>query len=197
MADGKRIVVVLPDLFADWEYGLFAATARLWFKATVSFASPSAGKAVSAAGLEVSGLAGLGSLSPDDHDAIVAIGSDVWFSDDPPDISSQLIAFSQAGRVIGCICGATLAAARAGLLDDHDHTSNGRDFLAAHFGDYSGMHKYRDVPRAVRDGNLVTAPSSAPGTFTCRVLEALLPDAKEQIVQVEQLFASEYQQEPD
>ena len=33
------------------------------------------------------------------------------------------------GRPVAAICGATLALARCGLLDEHLHTSNGKDFI--------------------------------------------------------------------
>ena len=92
-----------------------------------------------------------------------------------------LIAVAERGGVVGGICAGTLALARAGLFRDKTHTSNGRDWILGHVPDYPGAERYRDVPHAVADGRLISAPGSAPGTFAIAFLEALYPERKEQI----------------
>ena len=64
-----------------------------------------------------------------------------------------------------------------------------------HVPGYPGVEAYQDVPRAVRDGRLVTAPGSAPGTFAI-ALEALYPERGEQLTEMAALFAREYDLAP-
>ncbi len=75
-------------------------------------------------------------------------------------------------RLIGAICGGTRALASAGLLDRVQHTSNSADYLADVSG-YHGRDFYRDIPTALRAGNIITAPGTAPVSFMKTVLEAL------------------------
>ena len=83
---------------------------------------------------------------------------------------------------MAAICGATLALASAGLLDERPHTSNGPGFLEMFCPSYRGTNHYVDEP-AVSDGKLITAAGTAPlewareildvlGVFTCEKLEA-------------------------
>ena len=73
--------------------------------------------------------------------------------------------------MVAAICGATYGLARAGLLDDRDHTSNAADFLAGVPG-YGGADHYQEA-RAVHDRGLITAPATAPVDFARAVFEAL------------------------
>jgi putative intracellular protease/amidase len=94
--------------------------------------------------------------------------------------------------VVGGICAGTLALARAGLFKERTHTSNGRNWILEHVPDYPGAERCCDVPHAVTDRRLISAPGSAPGTFALAFLEALYPEQTEQIAQMRTLFAGEY-----
>ena len=87
---------------------------------------------------------------------------------------------------------AHLALARAGLFENTAHTSNGRDWILRHLPDYGGRENYRDVPHAVTDGRIVSAPGSAPGTFALAFLEALYPDKTTELAGMRSMFAREY-----
>ena len=63
---------------------------------------------------------------------------------------------------MAAICGATAGLARAGLLDDRDHTSAAAEYLAA--TGYAGVKHYRDE-RAVIGGDLITAGPQSPVQF--------------------------------
>ncbi len=103
-----RAITILTEQFADWETGLFNATARLYYSFDTRFATPQ-GKSV---------------------------------------------------------------LAQAGLLDQLRHTSNCADNLASLPG-YAGALLYQDVPHAVADQRVITAPGTAPVTFAAAVLAAL------------------------
>lgn len=192
MAAAKTIGFVFIQGYADWEYGLLAASAVEWFGA----------KAVSLApdGKPVIGISGF-TLTPDrdteaaanaDLDAVAVIGSDNWAAETPPDVSDLLRSVSERGGMVGGICAGTLALARSGLLQRQKHTSNGRDWILGHLPNYAGSDFYEDVPHAVAGDRIVTAPGSAPGTFAATFLEVLYPDQKRQLAEMRGLISREY-----
>lgn len=187
-----RIVLVVVDPFADWEPAHLAAGARTDLGDEVRWASPGGRPLRSMGGLSVTVDAAVEELDPADLDALVLIGSPRWESAQPPDLSDLLRRAVQAGRVVGGICAATLALARAGLLDDRVHTSNSLEFLAAHAAGYRGAARYRDVPYAVTDGRVVTAAGSAPATFAIEVLQLLHPEAAAELAEFRSLSAREH-----
>jgi putative intracellular protease/amidase len=78
--------------------------------------------------------------------------------------------FLEAGVPVAAICGATAGLARAGLLDDRNHTSAAAEYLAA--TGYAGADRYVDE-RAVVDGDLITAGPQSPVEFACAALRRL------------------------
>ena len=168
----KRIAIGLTEGFADWECALLMASARTYFGFDVVPASPGGGTVTSMGGLRVAATAALETVTPAEYDALVLCGGTIWETEAAPDLGAQIRAFHGAGRPVGAICGATLALARAGVLDHGGHTSNAAEFLAP-VPEYHGHALYRDQPQAVRDGNLVTAPGTAPVTFAAEIYRAL------------------------
>src|SRR3546814_9109876 len=73
------------------------------------------------------------------------------------------------GQPLAAICGATVALAHAGLLDDHAHTSNSLKFLRDNAPAYGGGAHYREAT-VVSEGGIVTAPGSSPVGFACECL---------------------------
>jgi putative intracellular protease/amidase len=127
-----------------------------------------------------------------DLDAVAVIGSEQWFGKAPPDAAELLTAVAQRGGVVGGICAGTLALARAGLFDEARHTSNGRDWINEKRPGYPGAKNYQDVPHAVADGTIVSAPGSAPGTFALAFLKALFPERSSDLAGMRTMFAKEY-----
>jgi putative intracellular protease/amidase len=177
---------------ADWEYGLLAASAVEWFGAKVLALTPGGGQVASAAGLRLSGDRGLDPAENADLQAVAVIGSDVWSTPDAPNVSKLLTAVVARGGVVGGICAGTLALARAGLFADVRHTSNGRKWIIEHLPAYAGASRYQDVPYAVADDRIVSAPGNAPGTFAHQFLLALYPEREEQLSEMRAMFAKEY-----
>ncbi len=192
MTASKTIGLLFIEGYADWEYGLLAASAVEWFGLKAVSVSPHASPLTSIGGLRLMAERTAEPQANGDLDAIAVIGSDGWASKDAPDVSPLLLAVAQRGGVVGGICAGTLALARAGLFEGVDHTSNGRDWILSHEPAYVGAGGYRDVPHAVADGRIVSAPGSAPGTFAVAFLEALLPENTEQFGQMRAMFAREY-----
>jgi len=197
MPNSRTLGVLLIEGFADWEYPLLAASARDWFGIDIRFLTPGGTAVTSIAGLRFADGGAVEAMSPGAFDALAVIGSEVWTSDAAPDIADALRAHLAAGTIVGGICAGTVALARAGLFDDRSHTSNGRDWLLKATGGYDGSVGYRDVPYAVADGPVVSAPGSAPGTFACAMLAAMMPEAAEQVAGMRAMFAREYERDTD
>jgi putative intracellular protease/amidase len=192
MPEQKTIGFLFIEGFADWEYGLLAASAVEWFGARTVSLTPD--------GKPVTGISGF-RLTPDrsaeadensDLDAIAVIGSDEWAGKAPPDVSDLLNAVASRGGVVGGICAGTLALARAGLFEKARHTSNGGDWIKGHEPGYAGDSNYQDVPHAVAHGKIISAPGSAPGTFALAFLKTLYPKKGSDLAQMRTLFAREY-----
>lgn len=192
MTDSKTIGFVFIDGFADWEFGLLSASAVEYFGARAVSLSPGAEPVRSIAGFRLMPERSTDPAENGDLDAVAVIGSDGWASATPPDVSPLLVAVRQRGGVVGGICAGTLALARSGLFAGASHTSNGGTWIAHHLPDYAGKDRYVDVPHAVADRSIVSAPGSAPGTFAHRFLLELYPDREAQLAEMKAMFAAEH-----
>jgi len=192
MSEPSTIGFVFIDGFADWEYGLLAASAGEWFGLRTVSLTPTGEAVNSMSGFSLTPQRGADPAENADLDAVAVIGSDTWATPRAPDVSALLRTVEERGGVVGGICGGTLALARAGLFAKADHTSNGHDWILKHEPDYAGAARYRDVPHAVADGRIVSAPGSASGTFALAFLQTLFPERGPQLAEMRELFAREY-----
>lgn len=193
MPTTKIIGFVFIQGFADWEYGLLSGSAVDWFGARAVSLGPGDAELVSLSGFRLRPERSMNPAENQDLDAVAVVGSDQWAGQGAPDPSPLLDAVASRGGVVGGICAGTLALARAGLFSEADHTSNGRDWILRHEPDYAGREHYQDVPHAVADGRIVSAPGSAPGTFALEFLGALYPNKSAQLAEMRKFFASEHQ----
>jgi putative intracellular protease/amidase len=173
----QPIIIIVADGYSDWEIAPLAGVGRAFYDAEVHFASPEGGPITSVAGLTVS--------ETDKFDAagdgvVVVCGGSAYEGDADavPNLSDRLKDAHGGGRVVAGICGGTIALARAGLLDNVKHTSNGPDYLRKFVNTYSGASNYVDQPVALRDGNIITAAAPMPATFAMEVLAAAGLDTK-------------------
>lgn len=171
-----RVVACLQPGMADWEAGHVLAYLREYLGAEVLVATPDGKPVTSIGGLRVSADTAFNTIDLDHADALLIIGSDAWPAYDDEPFYAFLRAARRCDLVIGAICAGTVAAARAGLFAGRAHTSNGRDWLLNHAPEYHGETQYRDVPCAVRDGRIVSAPGSAPVTFAAEIARLLAPE---------------------
>ncbi|WP_353644406.1 DJ-1/PfpI family protein [Mesorhizobium sp. WSM2239] len=192
MPAAKTIGFIFVDGFADWEYGLLSASAVEWFGARAVSLSPGGSPRKSLSGFHLTPDRSLDIAENADLDAVAVVGSDQWATTSHPDPSPLLKAVAARAGVVGGICAGTLALARSGLFEGAKHTSNGRDWILHHEPGYAGAANYEDVPHAVADGRIVSAPGSAPGTFALAFLKALFPDQEGQLAEMKALFAKEF-----
>lgn len=165
-----RVGLILTPGFADWEYAFIAGTASPFYGIDARFFAPTTGQFFSQGGLAVTVDSSLQQCLDWKPDVVVIIGAMVWESADAPDIRDFLHDSRSSGATIAGICGGTLALARAGLLDTVPHTSNSADFLQNAVS-YEGFTLYRSSSIAVMADRIITAPGTAPVSFTCAVFE--------------------------
>lgn len=166
------ILALLTPNYADWEFAMVAAAARGYCEIDVITASPDADAITSMGGLKSMPDMAFNDIDLGQVGALLVIGGTTWESADAPDIGELLRAANWDQRLIGAICGGTRALAASGLLDRVQHTSNFKDYIAD-IPNYRGADFYRDVPTALRAGNIITAPGTAPVSFMKTVIGAL------------------------
>lgn len=170
-----RAITILTDNFADWEIALFNATARLYYGFYTGYATPDGLPVTSAAGMLVTPQLAIADIDLRELDALIVCGGPAWQDAKSAALIASLAPLLQAARergmVVAGICDGTRVLAQAGLLDHVSHTSNSADNLAV--PGYHGSAHYRDVPHAVADQGVVTAPGTAPVSLAAATLQAL------------------------
>lgn len=170
-----RAITILTDNFADWETALFNATARLYYGFDTSFATPDGKPVTSSAGMLVTPQQAIHDIDLRELDVLLLCGGSAWQDARCAGLIDSLLPILQAaherGVVLAGICDGTRVLAQAGLLNHVRHTSNSADNLAV--PGYAGAALYQQVPHAVADGKIVTAPGTAPVSLARATLGAL------------------------
>ena len=99
-------------------------------------------------------------------------GSYDWMKSDHSLVLKKVKEFIDKNILVGAICGATIALAKAGIFDNYEHTSNDLNFLKSVCPEYKGEKYYRKE-HAVSDINLITAGGTAPIEFAREILKKL------------------------
>lgn len=187
----KRCIALFNHGWADWEAGFVLAALREYFGFAVRIATPGGAEATSIGGVRAAADLAFDAVDPADTDLLLVIGSAQWIETEDPVVTALLKRADAAGLAIGAICAGTLAAARAGLLEDRPHTSNALPFLRAKAPAYGGAAHYQDAPQAVTGGNVITAPGLAPASFAVAVLRLVAPDREADIAAYETMLGAE------
>lgn len=165
--------VLVFDGFADWEPAYAMAELRRSGGLEVVTLGFTDAPVRSMGGLAVTPDQSLKGLDPATVRLLILPGGDLWEGSQPrAEIGPTLEAVHGAGVPIAAICGATLAVAQAGFLDDHAHTSNDLAYLQQMVPEYRGAPRYVDV-LAVRDRGLITASGLGPVEFAREIFEEL------------------------
>jgi putative intracellular protease/amidase len=121
-------------------------------------------------GLRIVPEVSLAEVDPSEAAMLILPGGDTWETGGNREAIQLARVFFIESIPIAAICGATLALACAGMLDDFHHTGNSRDSLAA--TGYRGSKFYCDVP-AITDEGVITASGTAPLEFAREIFRAL------------------------
>jgi putative intracellular protease/amidase len=181
--------VAIYDTLADWEVGHLLAELRTGRFTGTTFEVVTVGESLepitTMGGVRMVPDALLADLEPADSDLLVLPGGELWDAGGGEPFAAAAGRFLEAGVPVAAICGATAGLARAGLLDDRNHTSAAAEYLAA--TGYAGGDRYVN-DRAVVDGDLITAGPQSPVQFARAALERLGLASQETLEAYEAVF---------
>ena len=183
------LAIVLTDEYADWEFAPIAAIAKEFYNYATQIVSPQAKTVVSIAGLLSIPQHRLENVDATEFDALVIIGGKIWEGDDYPDMTPLIEEFLAHGKIVAGICGATLALARANLLNKRKHTSNEVGYIEPFVGDYTGKSLYVETNKAVYDDKVISASGFSPHHFAAEIFRALGMAEEDVIDYIESLSA--------
>lgn len=174
MTTGPAIHVLVFDGFADWEPAHALAELRRWGNRIVRTVGFTDDSIVSMGGLRVIPDLALPDVRPADVELLLLPGGDLWESPEYPGtvLASLIATLVEASRPVAAICGATVALARLGILNDRRHTSNMPEYLSTHAREYTGTSHYTGAP-AVRDRHVITASGLCAVDFAREVFAEL------------------------
>lgn len=170
----RDIVLYATDTMADWEYayltaGIGIAQEQAPGRFRLRVLSDHTVQVTTIGGLRLLPDGDLSDSAPADIALLVLPGGQTWHEG-----HERVLALAQelrtTGTPVAAICGATYALARAGLLDDHRHTSNARDFLES--SGYAAGALYQDERTVDHDG-LITAGACFPVDFAAAAFRRL------------------------
>ena len=105
-----------------------------------------------------------------EDDLLILPGADTWTEEENKKIIDIVSSIINEKVIIAAVCGATVALANKGILNNRKHTSNDIEVLKMFCPEYTGENFYLNQP-AVTDDNLITASGIAPLEFSYEVLK--------------------------
>lgn len=172
----KTVYIYLFDTFSDWEIGyvleLFSWQNKL---SAPSFQVRTVGAEKRAyrslCGVTVLPDCALNEIDECQMAALLLPGGYRWGEAENAPVLDLAQSCLQKGVVVGAICGATLALAERGCLNDRAHTSNMPEYLLSAKA-YTGQARYV-AQKAARDKNLVTAGAAGGLEWAKLIAQAL------------------------
>ena len=174
--DNGAVHLFVFETMADWEAAYaIASINNPQFQLTpgryhVVTAGTSRETVTTIGGVRIQPEVTLADVSPSASAMLILPGGQSWESGANTEAVDKARDFVSAGVPVAAICGATLALARAGLLDDREHTSNAPEYLAV--SGYRGGSLYRHLP-AITDKNVITAAGISPVDFAYEIFKML------------------------
>jgi putative intracellular protease/amidase len=184
----RKCAVYIFDGFADHEIALVMS----WLNSCSDFAietfSANGQVVTSMSGLKVCPHTSLKKMDPDFFDLLLLPGGEQWEKGDNLDIF-PLIRDTIGKRPVAAICGATLALADLGLLDDISHTSNFPGYIQRFCPDYTGSGLYQE-DSCVNTGAVITANGVAIVDLAYEILKTFGIFKEEQARNWKELYRS-------
>ena len=173
------VYVYVLDTLADWELGYVTAelSSGRFFKKAAPEVSV---KTVAISKEPIKTMGGL-TIVPDctiddilvsEKSVLLLPGANTWDNPKHGAIIEKAGELLSVGAMVCAICGATVALANAGLLDQRPHTSNGAGYLEMASPAYKGQKFFADTP-SVADHNLITASSTGALLWAKQIIERL------------------------
>jgi putative intracellular protease/amidase len=186
--ENRTAHILVFDGFADWEPASALAELRRTFGFSVQTVGVTKNVVTSMGGIRVLPDLDISEVQPKLTRILILPGGDVWMREEIGEVTRLIKDLIESDRPVAAICAATLSLARAGLLDDRRHTSNGYAFIPKYVAKYRGRGLYQRV-RAVADRNVITANGLAPFAFAAEIFRKLAPDRENDIATYEALYS--------
>ncbi|MEG1805850.1 MAG: DJ-1/PfpI family protein [Clostridia bacterium] len=174
----KIIYIYVLDSFADWEIGylLQALSNQGMINNEVTYEIRTVGLTRNPI-KTIGGLTLIPDCTIDEIDeerlrALLLVGANTWNEARNNVILDKAIQYLDAGVLVGAICGATLALAELGALDNRNHTSNSLEYLLGYSKGYKGKEYYKNE-LSVADKNLISASSAGGLLWARQIIEYL------------------------
>lgn len=174
-----NVYLYILNTMADWEIGYLTAeinTGRFFDKSKPKPNLIKVGSNLSPittmGGFSIHPDITISDLSAEKGDILILPGADTWFEEKNLLVLEKVTELLEKEIYVAAICGATIASAEKGLLDNRYHTSNDKDFLKMFSKNYKGENFYVEQP-TVNDKNVITASGLAPLEFTYEIFRTL------------------------
>lgn len=175
----RNCYVYVLDGLADWEIGYIIAelnSGRYLDKSKEKISVIKIGNTLNPiktmGGIMITPDKDIADVEFQEDDLLILPGADTWMNGNHEKILNIVAEVMNKKVIVAAICGATMALAQKGLLDNRKHTSNGKEVLKMFCSAYQGMDCYVNDPVAV-DDNLITATGLAPLEFSYEVFKKI------------------------
>ena len=173
------VYIYVLDTLADWELGYITAelSSRRFFRkdapeVSVKTVAVSKEPIKTMGGLTIVPDCSISDIVMSEKSVLLLPGANTWDDQKHNAIIEKAGKLLSVGAVVCAICGATVALANAGLLDQRPHTSNGAGYLEMVSPAYKGQKFFIDTP-SVSDHNLITASSTGALLWAKQIIEQL------------------------
>lgn len=175
----RTCYVYILDTLADWEIGFIIAelnSGRYLDKSKQKLTLIKIGSTLdpikTMGGITITPDKDISNIEFKEGDLLVLPGADTWMDEKNQKILNITADVINKKVVVAAICGATIALAQKGLLDNRKHTSNDKEVLKMFCSAYTGNNYYVNAPVVV-DDNLITASGLAPLEFSYEVFKKI------------------------
>lgn len=175
----RTCYIYVLDTLADWEIGYITAelnSGRFLDKSKEKLALIKIGNTLdpikTMGGMTIIPDKVISNIEFQEGDLLILPGADTWMDEKNQKILKIAAEVIDKKVIVAAICGATMALAQNGLLDNRKHTSIDKEFLKMTCPGYSGSDYYIDAPVVV-DDNLITATGLAPLEFSYEIFKTI------------------------
>jgi len=138
MTQSRRTVYLyVLETLADWEIGFVTAELNSGRyladpdAVTMTTVGATTQPIRTMGGMSVTPEAGIDEVTFHEGDALILPGADTWMNGSHTSVLDRTETLLEDGVTVAAICGATVALAQTGTLDDREHTSNERSTTAS------------------------------------------------------------------
>lgn len=174
-----KVYIYALDTLADWELGYVTAelnSGRFFKKdapeVSVKTVAVSREPIKTMGGLTIVPDCSINDIVVNEKSVLLLPGANTWDNPKHSTIIEKAGELLSVGGMVCAICGATVALANAGLLDQRPHTSNGAGYLEMFSPSYKGQKFFIGAP-SVADSNLITAGSAGTLLWAKQIIEQL------------------------